>query len=169
MLVSYAMRLINTFRIQGVTPATLSFRSFVNGDAEVARSTLESLIDEARPPEPGRMKRSVYTIVDLVLVLNDMVAEAASSYMPGGKGILVAVGILLRSARGLRDRLEAIADLFCQFEKCLRRLQIRCNIRYEVHSRDTLVEIGVHLFHVLTLAQRIVKPADEKLAQKGQI
>lgn len=74
-----------------------------------------------------------------------------------------------QSARGLRDRLEAITDLLCQFEKCLRRLQIRCNIRYEGHSLRTLVDIGVHLFRVLALAQRIVKPADEKLAQKGQI
>lgn len=106
--------------------------------------------------------------------------------MPGGKGILVAVRILLQvramahlndapfrlipqSAQGLRDRLAAITDLLCQFEKCLCCLQIRCNVRYEGHTRDTLVDIGVHLFHVLALTQHIVKREDETWMKQGQL
>ncbi|KAJ7858440.1 hypothetical protein B0H13DRAFT_1132862 [Mycena leptocephala] len=100
---------------------------------------------------------SLCKVFKLVLVFNDATAElVASLQVPGGKAIFVALGILLKTAQNMQDRLSALADLLCNFDQFFRRLDVRRGIRYPVHDHEILTEICAEFLHVLALAQKIV-------------
>ncbi|KZV71697.1 hypothetical protein PENSPDRAFT_733947 [Peniophora sp. CONT] len=96
------------------------------------------------------------TIVHFVHLFIDSGAEAAASHVPGGKAILVAVGVLLQATKGVSGVYNAVETLLDKIKNYLQRVSIHLkpSILPSPTLMDILVNTLVHIFTALALTTK---------------
>ncbi|KZV66844.1 hypothetical protein PENSPDRAFT_654553 [Peniophora sp. CONT] len=134
-------------------------------DERAIVSTLESTagaFEMYRHPAPygvgARMRSTLIPIVRAVLAMLEVAGEAAaSSTLPGGKAVFVAIGILLKTIDGVSARFDAVAALLGKFKFYLARLNVRSGIPFGRSARSLAVEILVQMLRTLAIAARTMR------------
>ncbi|KAI0034986.1 hypothetical protein K488DRAFT_68723 [Vararia minispora EC-137] len=126
---------------------------------EILQETSRAFDDfRAGNPRWEKFRKAVKPVVRAVLLFNDVAAEAATSaYAPGGKSVLVAIGVLLRATQDVSAHFDALSELFEELNHCLGRLGMRKDIPLGDQSRDIAVNILVELLNVLALATKMMQ------------
>ncbi|KAI0028263.1 hypothetical protein K488DRAFT_73898 [Vararia minispora EC-137] len=103
------------------------------------------------------------TIINVVLVLNDTVAELASSLplrkkVPGGKAVFVALSVLLTATKGQSDRYDALEELFARHVFFLNRLNVRlgASVAFSDGTKKIFVDILLQLLETLSLSKKLL-------------
>ncbi|KZV75910.1 hypothetical protein PENSPDRAFT_15420, partial [Peniophora sp. CONT] len=149
--------------IGGLTSQLLKCRSAEDVVA-VMEQTLNTFNEFRTGDAHWKMLRNkLKPVIEVVIRLNDAVAEAAAYFpaVPGGKAIFVAFGVLLQATKGVSERFDALKDLF---DELLSFLDARLvgNITLGRATAKTTVSILAHLLHVFTLAMKLMKPKKMK-------
>ncbi|KZV59812.1 hypothetical protein PENSPDRAFT_760316 [Peniophora sp. CONT] len=113
----------------------------------------------------GRKVLSVLKpIVHVVHLFIDAGAEGASKVAPGGKAILVAVGVLLQTAKGISALYDAIEALLRKISACLARTKVYLETSSPPNPAlmDVLHTIFVQVFIVLGIVTKYCDKASDK-------
>ncbi|KZV67441.1 hypothetical protein PENSPDRAFT_754936 [Peniophora sp. CONT] len=95
-------------------------------------------------------------------VLNSGVLDAsgelaATSSVPGGKALFVAIGLLFRATKGVSDRFDAVVSLLERFENYMRCLDIRIDVPLEPNSRIVVVNIFVEMLRTFAIVTQMMR------------
>ncbi|VDC07216.1 unnamed protein product [Peniophora sp. CBMAI 1063] len=82
---------------------------------------------------------------------------AASAPVPGGKAIIVAIGVLIKATQGVSEHFDTIETLLERFEFCLRRLEARGDVPLEPASQVLAVKILVEMLHTLAIVTQAMR------------
>ncbi|KZV76368.1 ankyrin [Peniophora sp. CONT] len=107
----------------------------------------------------GIVRQKLKMVVNFVLKFNDAVAEAASSHLPGGKAIIVAIGVLLAATKGVSENYDALVELFGMFSDYLERLSSRLTAGATMgpSKKKITVDVLLEMLTVLGIALKLVK------------
>ncbi|KZV70007.1 hypothetical protein PENSPDRAFT_460935 [Peniophora sp. CONT] len=126
--------------------------------AAALQDTVKKFGDKRKGKKAAQtVRESLKSIVVGLKCLLDIGAEVASaSAVPGGKGIFIALSILLQAAERVTARFDSLEKLFQQFQTYLTRLCVRMEGNLGSEARSLVVNALVCMLRAIMLATKIM-------------